>query len=610
MIEACDALAILRTKNRTDPAWINRGLYRLLYNPTLYVLAYERLKSKPGNMTPGTDGQTLDGYSLDAIQGDIARMRTEQYRPTPVRRTYIPKPEKGKCRPLGVPAPREKVVQECLRLILEAIYEPTFHDNSHGFRPGRSCHTALESLRRNWVGTTWVLKLDIADCFERIDHHRLLDILREKIADDRFINLIRKFLNAGYLENWVYHRTYSGTPQGSVISPILTNIYLATLDRKLEAIAQHYQRGKCRKHQGKKIHLMQKRQRWLQQGEIVPALRASLKNELRALNRRLLQTPTYDYHDSSYLRVKFLRYADDVMVGVIGPKALTEQVKEDIATFLQEKLKLELNEKKTRLIHLPTERARFLGYDFKAATARLRRRNLRRKGSPHNVVQTVKTNVGNIKLLVPLRELSKKLDPYLRNGKPKCRAELIGQSVESLIAQYNAVIRGWYNYYQLAENVSALNYARYVLHYSLAQTLARKEKLTVRQVFHKHGKPITAIKPNGRAIQFYNEPLIQVKKAQPQTAAIDKPPHGMLRRTRTRLLNNCAICGETERVEMHHIRHLRHRGQTLRGFARYLAAINRKQLPVCHQCHRHIHNGSYDGESLSAILKKLRPPNP
>lgn len=237
MTEACDALAILHEKNRTNPAWVNRGLYRLLYNPSLYVMAYERLKSKPGNMTPGADGQTLDGFSFEAIEATIALMRHEQYQPTPVRRTYIPKAS-GKWRPVGVPSPRDKVIQECVRLMLESIYEPTFHDNSHGFRPGRSCHTALESLRRNWVGTKWVLKIDIAECFERVDHCRLLDILQEKIADDRFINLIRKFLNAGYLENWVYHRTYRGTPQGSVISPVLTNIYLSKLDGKLEALRE------------------------------------------------------------------------------------------------------------------------------------------------------------------------------------------------------------------------------------------------------------------------------------------------------------------------------------------------------------------------------------
>ena len=166
MTKACDALAILRRRNRQNPRWVNRELYRLLYQPSLYIMAYERLKSKPGNMTPGTDGQTLDGFSLETIQGHIALMRNEQYRPTPVRRTYIPKAQSRQRRPLGMPSPRDKVVQECVRLILEAIYEPTFHDDSHGFRNGRSCHTALESLRCNWVGTKWVLKIDIAECFD------------------------------------------------------------------------------------------------------------------------------------------------------------------------------------------------------------------------------------------------------------------------------------------------------------------------------------------------------------------------------------------------------------------------------------------------------------
>lgn len=609
MIEACDALAILRAKNRTDPTWINRDLYRLLYNPSLYVLAYERLKSKPGNMTPGTDRQTLDGYSLETIQGHIAGMRTEQYRPTPVRRTYIPKAQSRKRRPLGVPSPRDKVVQECVRLILEAIYEPTFHDNSHGFRPGRSCHTALESLRRNWVGTKWVLKLDIAECFERIDHRRLLDRLRERIADDRFINLIRKFLNAGYLENWTFHRTHSGTAQGSVISPILTNIYLSMLDQKLAAISQHYHQGERREPNWEYHQRMQERKQLLKQGEQAPADRAGLKDELKRCNRRILATPVYDYHDPSYTRVKFLRYADDVAVGVIGPKALAQQVKDEIALFLQTELKLQLNETKTRLIHLPTEKARFLGYEFKAGTTRFRRRNLQRKGSPHNVVQTVRTNVGNIKLLVPLRDLSNKLKKYMANGKPTHVGGFVNQPVDHIIEHYNGVMHGWYNFYQLAENVCFLSYARYVLQYSLAKTLAHKDKISVAKVFRKYGKHIRFIKPNGRAVQFFNEPLLQVKNAKTTAAAVDAVPTWGPRCTQSRLLDSCAICGSSEKVEMHHVRHIRKRGQAVRGFTLYLAALNRKQLPVCHSCHRDIHNGKYDGASLASMLESLPTPN-
>ena len=606
MIQACDALNIIRTKNRDNPKWVNTDLYRFLYNPTLHILAYERLKSKPGNMTPGADGQTLDGYGMKDIQDTVNLLRTEQYRPTPVRRVYIPKKTKGKYRPLGVPSPRDKLVQECLHLILEAIYEPNFHENSHGFRAGRSCHTALESLRRNWVGTKWVIEADITECFERIDRHRLLDILRERIHDDRFINLVRKFLDAGYLEQWQYHKTYSGTPQGSVLSPILTNVYLDKLDQKLETLCQHYSTGEYRKQNAAYYTLLGQRQQLLKRGEIDPTLRNTFKGQLRNLNRRILQTPSHDYNDPSYIRVKFLRYADDVVVGVIGPKVLAEQVKQEMALFLHENLKLELNQDKTLITHLSTEQAHFLGYAFKTAHPRWRRRNLRRKGSPHNVTQTIKTTSGNITLLVPLHALSEKLKKYMANGQPTRMGGLVNQPIDHIIEHYNAVIRGWYNYYQLAENVSSLNYARYVLQYSLAKTLAHKERTTVGHIFSKYGRDITFQKPNGRLVHFFNQPLKQVKRARASVGDTDKLPAWGPRRTQTRLLDSCAICNSPDQVEMHHVRHIRKRGENVQGFTLYMAAINRKQIPVCHRCHRDIHNGKYDGASLSVIVEQLR----
>jgi len=183
--------------------------------------------------------------------------------------------------------------------------------------------------------------------FDNIDHQRLLDILREKIQDDRFINLIRKFLKAGYLENWEYHKTYSGTPQGSVISPILTNIYLDKLDRKLEAICQQYTQGEVRKANVKYAYLLGLRKQFLVQGETSPGLRKTLAKPIREINLRILQTPVYEYNDPAYTRVKFLRYADDVIIGVIGPKSLAEQVREEMSGFLTKDLKLELNQQKT-----------------------------------------------------------------------------------------------------------------------------------------------------------------------------------------------------------------------------------------------------------------------
>ncbi len=611
MIQACDELDILRKKNQNDPAWINRDLYRKLYNPTLYLLAYQRIKSKPGNMTPGVDGQTLDGYSIEVIQKTIQLLKMEHYEPTPVRRVYIPKKATGKYRPLGVPSPRDKMVQECLRLILESIYEPNFHPNSHGFRPGRSCHTALESLQRNWVGTKWVIEADIAQCFDRIDHHRLLDILRGKIQDERFINLIRKFLKAGYMENWQYHQTYSGIPQGSVISPILTNIYLDRLDQKLADICQHYSTlAPGRKASSKYTTLFQQRRQLLKEGEAHPALRNSLKIEIRKLNHLILHTPRCDFHDATYIRVKFLRYADDVIVGIIGPKSLAMQIREEMAAFLKDDLKLTLNQEKTLITHLPSHPAHFLGYLFKTSPGRYRRRNLRCKGAPYNVVQTVKTNTGNIKLLVPLRKLSEKLKKYMEKGQPESMRGMVNQPVEHIIEHYNAVIRGWYNYYQLAENVSSLNYARYILQYSLAKTLAHKEGSTMQKIFRKYGKDLNFEKPNGRKIHFFNQPLKRVKRTYQTPASVDQIPVWGPRRTQSRLLNACLICGSTEQVEMHHVRHVRKHGESLKGFTLYMSVINRKQVPVCQKCHQDIHKGKYDQASLASLLDQFQTSQP
>jgi hypothetical protein len=394
-----------------------------------------------------------------------------------------------------------------------------------------------------------------------------------------------------------------------VISPILTNVYLDKLDRKLDALCQQYSQGERRKPNGVYLTLMKQRKQLLLQAEADPSLKKTLKKQLSELNRDILQTPPYDYNDPAYIRVKFLRYADDVVIGIIGSKTLAERIRQESATFLDEDLKLELNQQKTVITHLATERAHFLGYVIKTASPRWQKRNLQRKGSPHNVVQTVRTTTGNIKFLVPLRELSEKLEKYMADGQPACMNAFINQPVDHILEHYNGVIRGWYNYFQLAENVSRLNYARYVLQYSLAKTLARKEGSSVSKVFQKYGKDITFVKPNGRPVHFFNLPLKQVKKAKVAEPNMDIPPTWGPRRTQSRLLDNCAICDCPQQVEMHHVRHIRKRGEKVKGFNLYLAAINRKQIPVCHQCHRDIHTGRYDGNSLAEIQRKLRSPN-
>jgi hypothetical protein len=284
---------------------------------------------------------------------------------------------------------------------------------------------------------------------------------------------------------------------------------------------------------------------------------------------------------------------------------MAEEIRDELAMFLKNELKLDLNLEKTKLVHPASEKAEFLGYQFKTSSQRYRRRNLQKKHSPHNIIQTVKTTSGNIQLLVPLPKISEQLKFYMANGEARAIASLLHQSIDQIIEHFNSVIRGWYNYYQLAENVSRLNYARYILQYSLARTLAHKENSSVSKIFKKYGKQLSYLKPNGKTVHFFDKPLMQVKKAKKGNKNPDLRPENYTRYTRTRLRDNCAICNSSNSIQMHHVRHIRKRGQSLKGMDLYLAAINRKQIPVCLNCHRDIHNGQYDGKSLKQILDEI-----
>ena len=229
-----DVLNSLSDKSK-DPTYKFERLYRNLYNPEFYLLAYKNIYANEGSMTAGLDGVTIDGMSFHRIDKIIASMKDHSYNPNPARRTYIAKKSNpAKRRPLGIPSGDDKLVQEVVRMILESIYEPTFSDASHGFRPKKSCHTALAKIQKTFTGAKWFVEGDIQACFDSFDHHVLIDILRKKIKDEAFIGLMWKFLKAGYMEQWTYHTTYSGVPQGSGMSPILANIYLNELDEHME----------------------------------------------------------------------------------------------------------------------------------------------------------------------------------------------------------------------------------------------------------------------------------------------------------------------------------------------------------------------------------------
>ena len=438
-------------------------VYRQLFNPDLYLFAYGRIYANAGALTPGTTAETVDGMSREKINEIIQALRFERYRWKPVRRVLIEKKNSKKKRPLGIPCWSDKLLQEVIRLILEAYYEPQFSPASHGFRPRRGCHTALQEIYHNWVATKWFVEGDIARCFDSLDHQVLLSTLREKIHDNRFLRLIENLLKAGYLEEWRYHATLSGSPQGAVVSPILSNIYLSKLDQFVEQVlVPRYNRGNRRRPNPP----WQRLQRQAKQ-----AKQAGRYEESRLLRRAMQQQPSLDPTDANYRRLRYLRYADDWLLGFSGPRCEAEEIKREISLFLREELKLELAENKTLITHAQTERARFLGYEI---TVLKNNHKLDRRG--HRSIN------GQIALQVPLAVIQAKSQRYRQHGKPIHRPELAHDSAFSIVAHYQQEYRGLVEYYRLALNLYQLNRLRWSMECSLVQTLALKLQLRVREI--------------------------------------------------------------------------------------------------------------------------------
>lgn len=588
-----------------------KRLYRNLYNPEFFLLAYERTQAKPGNMTAGNDGNTIDGMSMKRIDSLIQKLKDFSYQPKPARRTYIPKAN-GKMRPLGIPAFDDKLVQEVVRMILESIYEPTFQNSSHGFRPKRSCHTALQYIKRNYTGVKWFVEGDIKGCFDNVDHHVLVRILRRRIKDEYFISLIWKFLKAGYMEDWVYHNTYSGTPQGSLISPILANIYLNELDVFMAKYAESFNCGKGRKiNPAYKMPLDVRRgkQEWLKRNsaKISEEKRQKVMAEIRELNNYLSTVPYSDPMDTGYKRVVYVRYADDFLIGVIGSKEDAKQVKTDVGEFIKEQLHLEMSPEKTLITH-GNDFARFLGY--LVTVSREQNRTRTKNGF------TRRTYVGKVKLYVPKEKWLNRLLSYgalkisydKAHGnkevwEPVRRPGLIRLDDIEILNQYNAEVRGMYNYYRLANNATVLNAFVYVMKYSMYKTFAGKYRTSMRKIIRKYcrNKDFTVsyqTKSGTKSVVFYNQGVRRNDKV----IATENPD--IIGRTNenrryTRLTDRlqghvCEFCGaETEDIEIHHIRKLK----DLSGKAeweRHMIARKRKTMALCHSCHVKLHNGKLD----------------
>ena len=585
-------------------------LYRNLYNPEFYLTAYQKIQAKQGSMTAGTDGKTVDGMGMKRINALIAKLKDFSYQPSPARRTYIPKAN-GKKRPLGIPSFDDKLVQEVVRMILESIYEPTFLNTSHGFRPKRSCHTALQYVQKNFTGVKWFVEGDIKGCFDHVDHHVLVNILRRRIQDEHFIGLIWKFLKAGYMEDWVYHNTYSGTPQGSIISPILANIYLNELDVFMAQYAQTFRQGyKRRINPAYKKPLDKRRgkQEWLKRNEhkISQEQKAAVKAEIDEINQYLRTIPYVDPMDDGYKRLVYVRYADDFLIGVIGSKVDAKQVKADVGQFIRQQLHLELSQEKTLITH-GSDFAQFLSFQITASTE---------QNSTRTKAGYIKRSyTGRIKLYVPKEKWLKRLLSYgalkiqydKNNGnkeiwEPICRSGLRNLDDLEILNQYNAEIRGLYNYYRIAHNATVLNNFLYVMKYSMYKTFAGKSRTSMRKIIQKYTKDRDFVityqgKSGEKSVVFYNQGM----RRDTHVSATDPDIIGRARENRnyTSLVQRlrgcqCEWCGATDvEIEIHHVKKLK----DLSGRAeweRHMIARRRKTMALCHNCHVKLHAGKLD----------------
>jgi group II intron reverse transcriptase/maturase len=556
-----------------------------MFNRDLYLMAYGRIYANQGAMTPGASAETADGMSEDKIDQIIEAMRHERYRFSPARRIYIPK-KNGKLRPLGLPSWSDKLVGEVVRLLLEAYYEPTFSDHSHGFRPGRGCHTALRAVERGWTGTTWFIEGDISDCFGSLNHETMTGILSEKILDNRFLRLIKQMLKAGYLEDWRYHETLSGCPQGGVVSPILSNIYLHKLDVYVETVLiPQYTRGEYRRHNPEYNRVRLRMRRARTRGD---------KDEVRDLRRRLRRLPSGDPQDPGYRRLRYTRYADDHLLGFIGPKAEAEAIKDQLARFLRDDLALELNPGKTLITHARTRAARYLGYEITVQHGDDKITNGRRSVN------------GTVALRVPLDVIKAKRAPYRRHGKPWHRPALQNLDDYDIVQTFAAEYRGIVGYYRLACDVWRLNHLAWYAKTSMLKTLAAKHQSTVSKMAAKHQAKILTrhglrtcfearVHRNGKpdlVARFGGIPLIRDKNAVLIDRVAKPAPHPRKELIHRLLTRRCELCGDPGKVLVHQVRKLASLGKPGLGqpaWAALMASKRRKTLVVCAVCHDAIH---------------------
>ncbi|ENV3571650.1 group II intron reverse transcriptase/maturase [Escherichia coli] len=602
-----------------------RNLYKIACEPGLWLQAYVNIRANAGALTQGVSTDTIDGFSIERAEKLAKTLRSREYVAKPVRRVQIPKKD-GKTRPLGIPGGDDKLAQEVARIILERVYEPVFSEHSHGFRPKRSCETALRSIRPVWNGVKWIVDVDIKGFFDNIPHKLLLNTLAEKIKDKNFLKLIEQWLKAGYVDNWKYHRSYSGTPQGGIISPLLANIYLDKLDRFVEQnLIPAYTSGTKRRANpdmnrlAHKIHKLRKKVDGMATDS--ESEKEAIKKEIERLLEEKRSIPSQVMNDPNFRRMYYVRYADDFVIGVIGSKKDAEHISRQVRNFITTSLGLEVNEAKTRIRHI-SEGVNFLGYEIRQADAK---KLLKQKMQGRHALR--RSTTGIVQLFVPDNIAAKfchqKKYGCYENVKAVHRSSLQNLSEAEIVLTFNAEMRGLANYYSLALDMKyKLSKLYFIWQISLFKTLANKRRSSVNKVAkslrqNNGDLAITVQAKNGsRKIEVFklkhvNRNRTTIVDTEPRTAHITTRTTEIMRRLGARI---CEYCAKTGRCEVHHVKKLkdlkkgRKAGYKPSLWQLMMIARRRKTMILCASCHDKLHSGKLPDLRQEKGRILLQPP--
>lgn len=598
MRESEDILSVLsEVTKKNKKEYKLEKVYRLLYNKNLYYTALDQIYNNKGAGTMGTDNDTIDGISDKKLDEIIESLKNESYKPKAVRRTYIPK-KNGKQRPLGIPSFSDKLVQKVTTMILEAIYEPIFKENSHGFRPSKGCHTALMQIKEEWTGITWVVEGDIKGFFDNVNHEILINILRKKIKDERFLNLIRKFLKAGYIENNIKYNTYGGTPQGGIISPILANIYLHEWDCFIETKIKEFNKGVKRRTHPQYQLWMSRYRKTRDKYKKTNDMQYKIKME-QALEQRN-KYPSLDFFDENFKRMKYVRYADDWMIGIIGTKEDADNIKLMATKWFDENLRLELSSEKTYVTNIE-KGVKFLGYEIYKLNS-MDKKSVNGKIQLRVDPQKAWDLLNSYHMVDYEKQFTRK-DGVKFGRKGKAIGKIMHMDEVEIILYYNTILRGFYNYYKLASNISTvMNKIYYTWKDSWELTMGRKLKLTKAQVRKSHilnGKLCVSYKNNKEEIKTIyllensfkveKKPVIGIEGEYADICYLYYAKTSLIKRMQA---ERCEICETTsEALEGHHVNRLKDLKQRkwLSPIEQRIAQRNRKIIWVCRNCHDKIH---------------------